>query len=190
MQGRPVKMSTSELAGIEGRTFELEDVPTFIADLKVALGLVDADARQLLASADPHAILAVGDVWALEANMSIATALFSAFDAKGKIVQLLKAQLRKAELEGRSGLVYSGIDVLDEVAALLHDRTIGEIKLISKQVAPVEFEAGKPIDDSRLFADKIEKKFVLKTAAERAVPNALLHEMISKIPDGCSATLD
>ena len=184
------KLTTSELASIDGRSLELEDVPTFIADLKVTLGRVDTAAHVLLSSADPHAILAVGDAWALEANKRIAAALFSAFDVKGKNVQLLKARIRKAEASDRPGISFSGVDILEEITSLIHDRTIGEIKLNTVAIEPVKFKAGKSIDDTRLLADKIEKQFALKTAAERAVPNALHHEMISKIPDFASATLD
>ena len=48
--------------------------------------------------------------------------------------------------------------------------------------------AGATIEATRLTADAIEKNFTLKTDSERAVPNALFHEILSCMPDK-SATL-
>jgi hypothetical protein len=60
---------------------------------------------------------------------------------------------------------------------------LGEIKLDSKEADAVKFKTGSQVVATRLVANTIKMQFALKTAAERAMPNAFLHELISKIPD-------
>ena len=173
------KLSTGEILAIEGRELKLEDIPIFAADFKAALGRVDTDAYSLLDADYPHAILAHGEPWALEANMRIATALNAALDPKAKNVVLLKARLRRAELSDRRGVTFSGIDILAEITALVEDRSIGEIKLDSDQSSPIVLVTGASVTDTRLAAEQFEiKRFALKPSAQRAVPNAFLHEVI------------
>ena len=63
-------------------------------------------------------------------------------------LQLLKARLRKAEASNRQGISFSGVDIIIEVASLLSDCNIGEIKLNSKESKAVAFKIGVPIDES------------------------------------------
>ena len=81
------------------------------------------------------------------------------------------------------------MDMLEEIKAMVTRRSLGEIKLNTKETEVITFKAGSTLDETRLVADTIKKRFVLKTEAEPAVPNALLHEIIAKFPDSADPTL-
>ena len=118
----------------------------------------------------------------VDANKSIATSVFACLDDSGPSVMRLKSKLRTADRTDRSGILFSGMDILEEVAALVTERSLGEIKLNNTAVKPV-LKAGAALDETRLIAERIQKNFILKTDAERAVPNALHHEIIGYMPD-------
>ena len=63
------------------------------------------------------------------------------------------------------------MDMLEVIKAMVTGRSLGEIKLNTKETATVTFSIGATIDETRFIADTIKKRFVLKTEAERAVPN-------------------
>ena len=73
------------------------------------------------------------------------------------------------------------MDILENIAALVTDRSLGEIKLNALSVQPV-LKAGDTIDVTRLTADLIKKNFALKTDSERAIPNALFHDVLGYMP--------
>ena len=74
------------------------------------------------------------------------------------------------------------MDQLEEIAALVTQRSLGEIKLSAKADSTV-FVAGADISQTRLTAISIKKNFTLKTDTERAAPNALFHDIIDLMPD-------
>ena len=78
------------------------------------------------------------------------------------------------------GIMFSGMDILDEIDALIHGRSLGEVKLTTEENENVMFTLGVGLTKTRLTGEEITKNFALKTAAERAVPNALHHELLSK----------
>ena len=71
------------------------------------------------------------------------------------------------------------MDMIEEVQALVSERSLGEIKLSTTET--IVFTTGS-VAATRLTADKIKKQFALKTEAERAVPNAILHTLLDKVP--------
>jgi hypothetical protein len=163
-----------------GGKLELHDIADFIVDLKTAIVLADPDTSDIIYNPAWRNGL---DARGVRMNTRIATAINGALDGTAKNVKYFKSLMRKANETDRPGILYSGLDMLEEIEALVTDRTIGEIKLNKGTIQDLKFEAGVDLSDSRLRANEIEQHFALKTAAERAVPNALLHEFISKIPD-------
>ena len=85
--------------------------------------------------------------------------------------------------------MFSGMDMLEEIKAMVTGRSLGEIKLNTKETQIITFKAGSTLDETRLVTDTLKKRFVLKTEAERAIPNSLLHEIIAKFPDSADVTL-
>ena len=168
---------------------ELQDIAGWLVQFKTAVGRVDTDALALLSDPDWRGLLATSAPWAINANVRIATALEACFDSDGANVVLLESKLRDASETDHPGILFSGMDMLEEVRALVTDRSLGEIKLNSKATTLIVFKAGATIDDTRLVAETIKKRFGLKTDSERAIPNALLHEIISKIPDSTDPKL-
>jgi hypothetical protein len=75
------------------------------------------------------------------------------------------------------------MDILEEVTAMVDQRSAGEIKLTSKAAECIGFSLGASIAESRLAAIQIQKFHELKPAKVRAEENSVLHELISKIPD-------
>ena len=63
--------------------------------------------------------------------------------------------------------MFSGIDILYEIEALITDRTLGQIKLDTKAMT-VRFTPGKSLTDSRLVGDTIKKQFELKTCEQNS----------------------
>ena len=154
----------------------------WITDFTAAFGrLRDNTAHLLLTAPDWHAMLAGGHPAVVEANKKIATCIFACLDDSSTTVKRLKTKLRTADRTDRPGILFSGMHILDEIAALITERSLGEIKLNSTNEKPV-LKAGAKIDETRLVSDQIQKNFVLKTETERAVPNALLHDIIDYMP--------
>ena len=61
--------------------------------------------------------------------------------------------------------------MMAEIRALVTERTLGEVKLNTKETAALVFEFGSTLDATRLMADKIKKRFALKPMGERASPS-------------------
>ena len=176
------KLSTKALEALSTK-LELEDVDAWIVDFVSAVGRVDKAAHALLHDSEWRELTGPdGPGWAKAANERISDGIHSALDPTGTNVKLLKTALREAEAGDRPGILYSGMDILYEIRALVTERSIGEIKLGTKCTEKASFTLGAAIDDSRLVGDSIKRKFLLKPAAEQAAPNALLHEILSKMP--------
>jgi hypothetical protein len=189
--GRPVKIGLSTKT-VERLTtkLELKDIADWITDFTAAVGRVDADAHRLLVSPDWQALMGVPPAaWAVNANKRIAAALDSCLDTSGPNVVLLKFALRQADRTDRPGILFSGMDIIEEIHALVGERTLGEIKLSSAAAKKISFELGATLDATRLKGIEIMKEFALKPAIERSVPNALLHEILSKVPQTADPTL-
>jgi hypothetical protein len=175
-------LSTAEITELKSK-LEIENIHDWVEDFKYAVGRADKWALRLLAAPDWRALMVDSPEWAVEANKRIATALMASLDSTGPNVVLLKSRLRKSSATDRPGLLYSGMDILDEVTAIVDQRSAGEIKLASKAAECVGFALGASIDESRLVAIQIQKLHELKPAKVRAEENSLHHELISKIPD-------
>ena len=177
------RLTTAALKALKTKLV-LEDIPSWIVDLKAAIGRSDPEAATLLAATNQSELLGpFGSSWAFNANKRIANAIDSALDPEGDNVILLKSTLRDVEAGDRPGVLASGVDMLVEIQALLTERTYGEIKLDKKAMEAVMFSPGATVTETRLIGERVKRQFVLKTHAEQAVPNALLHEIISKIPN-------
>ena len=178
------RLTTAAIKALKTRLV-LEDIPSWIVDFKAAIGRTDPEAATLLAATNHQSELlgTSGSTWAFDANKRIANVIDSALDPVGDNVILLKSTLRDAEAGDRPGILASGVDMLAEIQALLTERTYGEIKLDKEVTAAVVFVPGATVTETRLIAEKIKRRQVLKTHAEQAIPKALLHEIISKIPD-------
>ena len=175
-------LSTKTLSRLTTK-LELPEITNWITDFKSAFGRQrDTTAHLLLTSSDWQAMLAGGHPVLLDANKGIASCIFACLDDTGPNVKRLKSKLRNADRTDRSGILFSGMDVLEEIAALITERSLGEIKLNTITEKPV-LTAGSNLDETRLKAEDIQKNFILKTDAERAVPNALHHEIIGYMPD-------
>ena len=72
---------------------------------------------------------------------------------------------------------------------MVDQRSIGTIKLDTKEIVDVKFEVGVTQTKTILRGADIRRNFALKPLGERAVENALLHEIIAKIPDTTNAQL-
>jgi hypothetical protein len=144
---RRYALSTAELAGLKTK-LELEDIHDWVEDFKYAVGRADKWALQLLNAPDWRALMANAPVWAVEANKRIATALMASLDSTGPNVVLLKSRLRKLNATDRPGLLYSGMDILEEVTAMVDQRSAGEIKLTSKAAECFGFSLGASIAES------------------------------------------
>jgi len=175
-------LPTATLAGFRSNlgSLELHNINDFLTDIKAAVGRSDADAHALMS--DPQWRTNVNTIRAVRANKRIAAAIDGALDKSADGVMFLLSRLRKSERTDRPGVLYSGMDILEEIEALVTERSLGEIKLNKDAVKDVAFEAGAGIVKSRLVADAIEKYHALKPAGERAVVNSIFHEIISKIP--------
>ena len=175
-------LSTKTLTSLKTK-LELADINNWITDFMAAFGrLHDNTAHILLTTPDWRAVLVGGHPSMIGANKSIATCVFACLDETGPNVKRLKSKLRTADRTDRSGILFSGMDILEEIAALVTERSLGEIKLNATTEKPV-LKAGASLDETRLLAEDIQKNFILKTDAERAVPNALHHEIIDYMPD-------
>ena len=167
---------------------DLPDIADYIVDLKAACGRRDLDAHLLLVSPDWRAVLAGGRPAMIDANKRIAEYVTASIDNKSDNVKRLMSNLRQADSTDRPGVLFSGMDILEEIAALVTERSLGEIKLNSITESTV-FAAGAHINETRIAAISIKKNFALKTDAERAAPNALFHEIITKMPNPDNSTL-
>jgi hypothetical protein len=163
-----------------GGKLELHDIKDFIIDLKTAIVLADPDSHILVHSERWRDAL---DAKGIRMNKRIATAIDGALDGGADNVIYLKSILRKAHESTRPGILYSGMDIIEQIEALVTKRTVGEIKLTKDAAKSLVFEAGVDVAKTRLRANEIEQHFALKPAAKRAVPNAIMHEYIKKIPD-------
>ena len=103
--------------------------------------------------------------WAVNANKRIASALDESLIKTAPGVILLKSNLREAQRTDRPGILYSGMDIIEEIAGLISERSLGEIKLNTKGTKSIVFISGASLNETRLVADSIKKGFVLKTAA-------------------------
>ena len=177
------KLSTKALEALSTK-LELEDVEAWIVDFVTAISRVDQRANELLHAPNWRELAGPdGPSWAVAANQRIADAVDSTLDPSGANVKLLKAALREAEASDRPGVLYSGMDILDEIRALVTERSYGEIKLNTETAKVLKFELGASVTNTRLVADNIKRHFQLRPERERAVPNALLHDILSKMPD-------
>jgi hypothetical protein len=162
---------------------ELENIGDYIVDFKAAVGRVDTEAHRLLVDPFWREVMANEPEWALRANKRIATAIDGSIDKDAPNVIRLMTILRKADAGDRPGLLFSGMDMLEEIQALVDGRTVGEIKLNTKDGEKIVFKLRLTIDENRLLGNRIEKQFELKPEGERVARNALHHEFIKKIPD-------
>ena len=176
-----VRLSSKTLSTLKSK-LDLPDISDYIIDLTAACGRRAPDAHLLLVSPDWHAHLAGGHPTMVNANKRIAEYINASIDKDGSNVKRLMSKLRKAETTDRPGILFSGMDILEEIAALITERSIGEIKLSALSTKPT-LNAGATVDQTRLTADEIQKNFVLKTESERAIPNALFHEILSYMPE-------
>ena len=158
----------------------LEDIPDFLIDFKAKLGGADPEARELLYASDWRSIMAAQSLE--QANMRLATAIDATLDPSGDNVIILKSNLREAARTTCPGILFSGMDIIEAIEALLHGRSIGEIKLDGESGANIKFAAGAAITATRLTAEMLKKHHQLQPAAARSMPNALLHYMIEKMP--------
>ena len=181
-------LSTTALSKLSTK-LALKDIPNWIKDFKAAVGRVDVQAGLLLSAADWRVLISCSGDWALEANKRLADAIMASLDSTGDNVILLESKLREADSTDRPGVLFSGMDILEEIQALITERTLGEIKLNSEEAKEIVFKPGASLNSTRLVAEELKKAFVLKPAAERAVPNALLHDLIAKMPDEGGARL-
>ena len=164
---------------------DLESIADWVTDLKSAVAQVDGPAHALLTTTDWSSLLSGPNKapQAIKANKRLSLYILASLDADGDNVKLLKDKLRTADRTDRPGILTSGMDMLAEVLSLVDGRSIGEIKLTKDNHTKVTFQLGMSLTSTRLKATLIRKNFALRTPAERAVPNALHHEMIAKIPD-------
>ena len=176
-----MKLSTKTLEKLD-TTLELVLVNDFLIDFKAAIGNVDADAFRLLDAVDWRALLDGSPRWAVDANRRIAEGLFAAFDSGAPNVKRLKSVLRAAESGVSPGIMSSGMDIVEEVRGLVHGRSAGEVKMDAKEGDGLVFKVGAPMSVNRSIADSIEQHFAIRSPAERAVENGILHLMISKVP--------
>jgi len=179
------RLSLAAAAQLPKTRLKLEEIDDHITDFKSAVGNVDAEAHALF-QADDWAALVSSSSAATEANKRIAVAVMASLDANSKSVVLFRSALREADGTDRPGILSSGMDILQEMTALITDRSHGEIELNSEESEVIAFKPGAGIDDSRLVGETIKKRFVLKPAIQRAVPNAMLHEILSKYPESDS----
>ena len=179
-------LKAKDFASIQTR-LELPEIRGWLVEFESTIGRIDPDAHALLKAPDSSILLSSsGPSWAIAANKRLAHAITACLDSKAPDVVLFKSSLREAESGDRPGIMFSGIDILYEIEALITDRTLGQIKLDTKAMT-VRFTPGKSLTDSRLVGDTIKKQFELKTYQERAMPNALLHEIINKFPTSTPA---
>jgi hypothetical protein len=127
-----------------------------------------------------------------QADKRIATTIDATLDKKADNVKLLLSRLRRAARAGEPHIFFSGMRMIESIKALVTSRTIGEINLEKEgghSVSAQQLKAGASINETRLTIEDISKRFALRTAAERAVPNALHHKVIAQIPNTGDATL-
>ena len=174
-------LSTKTLSSLKTK-LELPKINDFIIDLKAACGRRDEAAHLLLTSPDWHALLAGGHPLLVQSNKRIAAYIDACLDTEAPSVILFKSKLREADSTDRPGILFSGMDILEEIAALVTERSLGEFKLNSIVAKPI-LKAGATIDETRITMDTIKKNFTLKIDSERAVPNALFHDVLGYMPD-------
>ena len=184
---QPMRLTSTTLKSLMTK-LDLTDIADYIVDLKAACGRRDPDAHLLLVSPDWRAVLIGGHPAMIDANKRIAEYVTASIDNNGDNVKRLMSILRQADSTDRPGILFSGMDILEEIAALVTERSLGEIKLSTTTESTV-FTAGAHINETRIAAISIKKNFTLKTDAERAAPNALLHEIIAKMPNPDNSTL-
>jgi hypothetical protein len=180
---RRLAVPAAILAGLQahGGKLELQDIADFLVDLKTAIKLADPDTHVMLYDPDWRDGL---DARGIRMNKRIATAVNGALNPTADNAKYFKSLMRKADASDRPGILCSGMDLLEEIDALVTKRSLGEINLTKDVVIKdLMFEAGAAIPKSRLRANEIEQYFALKPEKERTTPNALLHEYLSKIPD-------
>ena len=169
---------------------ELATIGDWSADFKSEVGRADAQALLLLESPDWRSLLDESDIaWPIEANTRIATYISANLDKSADRVVIFLNRIRTAEATGRQGIAYSGMDQFEEIRAMVEQRSIGTIKLDSKEMKDVQFEAGATQTKTILRGAEIRRNFDLKPPGERAIENALIHEIIAKIPDTGDAHL-
>ena len=161
-------------------SLELPTIGNYITDIIAALGRVDTSSYTLATSVDWRALMV--NEWAVKANKRIAIAIDASLNPMAPNVLLLKARLREAESTEHPGILFSGMDILEDIRALVTHRSLGEIKLTADTSALVVFSIGASLGETRLKAEAIKQNFMLKTDLERNVPNAFLHELLSKVP--------
>jgi len=181
VESSSILLSTTTLSKLNTK-LELTEINDWITDLTAACGRRDEAAYNLIVALDWRAVLNTADPQAIAANKRIAVYIDACLDKTGDNVALLKSKLRDAEHTTRQGILFSGMDQLEEIAALVTQRSLGEIKLSAKADSTV-FVAGADISQTRLTAISIKKNFTLKTDTERAAPNALFHDIIDLMPD-------
>jgi len=169
---------------------ELATIADWSVDFKAEIGRVDAQALLLLESSEWRSLLDDDSVtWPIEANKRIATYISANLDKSADRVVIFLDRIRTAEARDRPGIAYSGMDQFEEIKAMVEQRSIGTIKLDSKEIKDIQFETGVTQTKTILKGAEIRRNFDLKPPGERAIENALLHEIINKIPDTTDAHL-
>ena len=113
------KLSTKALSALQ-TDLSFKDITTWLIDFETALGRVDKHAHTLLTSPDWR--LLSERPWAQQANMRIADSINAALNPKADNVILYKSHLRDAQTSDRPGILYSGMDMLEEIRALVDGR--------------------------------------------------------------------
>ena len=155
------KLSTKSLEALS-TALELENIEAWLVDFTTAIGRVDQRAHMLLHTSDWRLLTGLdGPAWALAANKRIADAIHAALDPNGANVKLLKTALREAEGEDRPGVLYSGMDILDEIRALVTERSYGEIRLDKETAKIATFTLGSSRTPSSATSSFVLHKNVL-----------------------------
>ena len=177
------KLSTKALEALKTQ-LEIHKIAAFLVDFRASIARVDKAAYKLLMSSDWRVFLhsEPGSGQYTDANARIADVLDSVMDPKADNVILLKSSLREADASDRPGILCSGMDMIDEIKALVTDRSLGEVKLAKTAASSVMFKPGATITATRLTGDDMKSRFDVRPPAERAVKNAFLHEILSKYP--------
>ena len=175
------RLSTKALEALKTK-LELHKIAASLVDIRAAIARVDKPAYRLLVAPDWRVLMSSDEDTYTSANARIADVLDSVLDSTAENVILLKSTLREADQSDRPGILCSGMDMIEEIGALVTDRSLGEVKLAKQTAASVAFTPGAPLATTRLVGDEVKARFAIRPEAERAVKNALLHEILEKYP--------
>ena len=131
----PVRLTSTTLKSLMSK-LDLTDIADYIVDLKAACSRRDPDAHLLLVSPDWRAVLIGGHPAMIDANKRIAEYVTASIDNNGDNVKRLMSILRQADSTDRPGILFSGMDILEEIAALVTERSLGEIRLSTTTESP------------------------------------------------------